>query len=464
MANPLTPEQPIIKSPEKPIANPTPEKPREPLGPTEQEMANRIEQDGNPDQVLQDITESTTVTEAGIRTKPVVEIKQTPEKPVTIPLEFDLHPTTFDEVVLAGNLAKLGKGGQQRTETGELRLSIPSKSIYEVAETIPDDVLDKTDDPSNITRELLKELSQDSPDSALAAFQENTQIRIAVLDAVLGKLGEAAERSSNTVRQEQVNKARELLRVPNTGFLSEYYLGSSSAVFPGIEQADGKILSIGKLKERNIARRTGEGMAYGANKEAVENRGVAVTNSWEAADGYATLNSTAYHHTPERVQARLDQVEQRIREFEELLKQPEKTPGDHLAVTRGLDYWNDRKMVDEELLQGLHNEGSIEHQLEPPAPIVFGFDQLDNLKPETSNQDSFRTDHEIDIRTKLSKVYVPADNSDHIRAWLTKIGATNAEIYPLEAVQLVRNVDPTWWKDRENIGAMVRDAQSGRLM
>lgn len=58
MTNDLAPEQPVQAGPEKPVVKPVEAKPPEqPLGPKEEGIIDRIDQDGNPDNVLRDIVE-----------------------------------------------------------------------------------------------------------------------------------------------------------------------------------------------------------------------------------------------------------------------------------------------------------------------------------------------------------------------------------------------------------------------
>ena len=387
------------------------------------------------------------------------ETLKTAEVKSLTPLEFQISPVTYDETVLAANLANLTREKNQipnPPEKREAKLVISSQIIYELAKDIPDDVVAKPEDPSQVTREFFKSLGQGSPEVAEAAFEGNPQIRQVILDAVLARLEQNAARQFDAKAQETIKTARELLRQPD--FLSKFYIGSSSAILSGVEKAGGSLFSVSKLREKNIVRRTGEGMAYGASKDVIEQSGVAVTNSWEVANGYATLNSTAYYKTAEKAQAELAVIEGRIKEFEVLLAQPEKTTGDHAVIERGLANWAGRKIVTEEQLRGLLVERGPE---ESPFPIVFGFDELEITRPESHNTDSFRAGHEIDLKTKLARIYAPSDQTESVGQLLGRMDILQAKIYSIEALNSIRNVDPTWWKERENINAMVRDALNG---
>src|SRR3990167_6219027 len=77
MTNDLTPEQSVQPGPEKPVTKPVEVKPPEqPLGPKEEGIIDRIDQDGNPDSVLRDIASGNTPPNGNLETPQTPEPQQ----------------------------------------------------------------------------------------------------------------------------------------------------------------------------------------------------------------------------------------------------------------------------------------------------------------------------------------------------------------------------------------------------
>lgn len=89
------------------------------------------------------------------------------------------------------------------------------------------------------------------------AWEENDSPKKVVIDALLYRAGLEAKTAGNIKNVQIIDRARELLRMPDDRVFASYYQGTSSASMKGIEEAHARILSLLKIKEAGIIRRTG---------------------------------------------------------------------------------------------------------------------------------------------------------------------------------------------------------------
>ena len=96
---------------------------------------------------------------------------------------------------------------------------------------------------------------------------------------------------------------------------------------------------------------------------------------------------------------------------------------------------------------------------EPPFPVVFGFTDLPIVRREKSGQANFRTEHVIDLQSKLKAVYAPMEKTEEITDWMSCIDIDGGRVYPLESVVLIRKMNPDWEYMRtemKNFALMIR--------
>lgn len=138
------------------------------------------------------------------------------------------------------------------------------------------------------------------------------------------------------------------------------------------------------MQERGITRLTGEGERHGATPKNIAEDGISVTTSFPIADAYAGLNTENYLNR-------------------------EQLPANHPDV----------------------------------FPVIFGLKDVPHLREEIhSDLYSFRTDHEIDLRKKVSIVYVPEQDIGHTRNLLASLDMNKRVILPIEGVKLLLKMDP----------------------
>lgn len=327
--------------------------------------------------------------------------------------------------------------------------AIRSLAIYDLAEKFPLHPNDTTPAISQVTDSFLAYLSDGNNQLAKKAWLENIELRKCITDALLTQQYKAAVLALDTDQQNIIREARQLLRLPGFSFGSQVYTGTSTAALSGIEQAGMKLVSIKKQRELGIARRTGEGLVGSASEQVVREESPSVTTQFEVSDAYGQLNTDAFHQTPEKVQARLQVIQQRIAEWQRILNDPESAEGEHRRGNRNLRNF----AAEQEFLQvELQQLASIPSSLSEEAPVemIFGLKNMQVSRSEESlggsNQyHSHRlATHEVDLKEYLDKLYVPFRHKERIMQWLSGHALTNIPVYAVESVRLIRDMDPIW--------------------
>lgn len=367
------------------------------------------------------------------------------------PYDFKVFPQNNAEGVLldkiVGKAASDPEFDQFHEEPPE---AIRSLAIYDLAEKFPLNPNDTTADISQVTDNFLAYLSDGDSQLAKKAWLENIELRKCITDVLLTQQYKAAALTFDTDQQNIIREARQLLRLPGFGFGSQVYTGTSTAALSGIEQAGMKLVSIKKQRELGIARRTGEGLVGSASEQVVQEETPSVTTLFEVSDAYGQLNTDAFHQTPERVEARLQVVRQRIAEWQNILNVPESAEGEHRRANRNLrNFATQQEFLQKELDQLAAIPSSS--QEEAPIELIFGLKNMQVSRSEGSNNQyhAYRlAGHEVDLKENLDKLYAPFQHKGRMTQWLSEHGLPNISVYAVESVRLIRDMDPIWQEAR----------------
>lgn len=332
----------------------------------------------------------------------------------------------------------------ERAKTASLD-TLPTLVLQELAGRLQSDhsILEN---PSRVAKQFVDWITKRDWEVDRAVW-ENYQMRNAVLDALLIKADGEAAQTGNLVKQKDIMEARQLLRTP--GHLSAVYIGTSSAALPGIEQANVQLLSASKLQEKGVVRRTGEGTRGGASASGVLEQGISATTLFETADSYADLNATIYHQTLSKALEEMARIDEQVAKVNEYAADPNLSKEDKEWVRRRLDELADAKLVTQRQYDQLQAEESPKS--EDVFPIIFGLDEVPVARYENNGLYSFRTDNEIRLRDKLRNVYVPSEKITEVQRWMSSMDMNKRNVLPLEAMRLVRELDPHLDRDRERV-------------
>lgn len=240
-----------------------------------------------------------------------------------------------------------------------------------------------------------------------------------------------------------IHQAREFLRQKPTDYLSMYYQGTSSAALLGIEKSGGKLLSISKQEELGLTRRSGEGTRGGAKKDSVQTSGISLTSIFETSDVYADLNSTVYHQTPQKAAVELQRVNESIVRWQQVLAVPEKMMYAHEDARDNLEALTGTKELLEQQLRKLERATVPLGEKAEVYPLVIGLKEgIEIGRKEANDLSAYRSSHEIDLKTSLDKVYAPQGKEDVVRERFKAMGCQDPVVLSMEAVRLVRDLDP----------------------
>lgn len=363
------------------------------------------------------------------------------------PLNFNLQPTNTEQWKFWNHIYKTAyvkaefaaKVRQKPELAGALVL-------HELADRFHTSIF-KAENPSEVTKAFLSWLTLKDR-TVEQAIWSDLSIRKAIMDALLARAEKEAAQSFDQNELKIIRSARELIRLSRLDYLSSFYVGTSSAALPGVEQASARLLSVAKLQERDIARRTGEGAKGGARSDIVFQEGISVTTLFETADVYSDLNSTIYLQTPDKAKSQLAKIEENIKYWQGVLQRPPTHLYAHDDAKDHLVALEDARKVTEQQLKRLEVEPDFS---EAAYPVVFGLRDLVIHRKEDNDLHAYRSDHEIPLRKHLIRVYVPMDKIEEIKQRLMMMDVQKVAVYPMEAVRLLRSMDPFFEDERRKV-------------
>jgi hypothetical protein len=238
-------------------------------------------------------------------------------------------------------------------------------------------------------------------------------------------------------------------------FATSQFHGSNSQMLSGLENTQGQILSAAELERRGITRQTGEGdtfsgrsgpkqfisvgqgdaglgtgLAYARASRELTHYNVQLYRYQELTDEIAHLERTAQAMRsqgmtrigPPGMGPELTQIDNRLSQLRQELARRNQMPANHPLREGGPAHTTDYPVLFEFDGQGLNTRARGDVQ--PGGP----------LGGEAMVYDP------IDLRTRLRRVYVPAERVSDARSRLQRIlGHNNFEVIPIEALDALQS-------------------------
>jgi hypothetical protein len=271
-------------------------------------------------------------------------------------------------------------------------------------------------------------------------------------DLMAGVRGRLAPGRAGAIEQGQA-RIRELHAAYE--FDDASFHGTGSAMLGGLEKTDGEILSAAELARRGHAQPTGEGSSFSGADGLKEDISIGHGESgFGTSLAYADVADSLRHYNPElltwhELNTRIRDLQDSLRSFEKLRSSlPERGP-----LASPLD---SRAKIEEKLAR-LNAELRHRLTLKPwdprriggrdgmeSYPVMFEFDTAGlpvehrGIRPGGALGGEASVNAPIDLRTRLRRVYVPADRVPEVTGRLQKLlGHDQFEVLPLEATNAV---------------------------